>query len=313
MSFAKIVKEELVTVPVELEQQLAEFAAFLNLNTEFHIENRQKMLDFKTNSPTVAKRFLQLLRTLYQAETTLLTQQQNQLRKRQTIIIRVITKVEDIISEHGLLDNEIESQGLLIRSSEAKRAFLRACFLSAGSMNHPKTAEYHLEIFSRNTDQIILIQNVMNSFDLNAKITQRRTGYIVYIKDAEGISTFLQLIGAQNALFQFEDIRIKRDFNNSINRVMNCEIANEKKAIVAANQQLDDIHLITKYYPKDQLNSKLNQIIELRTEHPDMSLRELSELYEERFKEKLSKSGLNHRLKKLKELAEKIRESGYEK
>ncbi len=313
MSFAKTVKEELVTVPVELEEQLAEFAAFLNLNTEFHIENRVKMLDFKTNSPTVAKRFLQLLRTLYQAETTLLTQQQNQLQKRQTIIIRVETKVADIISEHGLLENEIESQGLLLQSSEAKRAFLRASFLSAGSVNHPKTAEYHLEIFSRSANQIMLIQNVMNAFDLNAKITKRRTGYIVYIKDAEGISTFLQLIGAQNALFQFEDIRIKRDFNNSINRVMNCEIANEKKAIVAANEQLDDIRLITKYYPKDQLNSKLKQIIELRTEHPDMSLRELSELYEERFNEALSKSGLNHRLKKLKELANKIRESGYDK
>ena len=311
MSFAKTVKEELVTIPVELEEQLAEFAAFLNLNTEFHIENRAKMLDFKTNSPTVAKRFLQLLRTLYQAETVLLTQQQNKLNKRQTIIIRVTSKVEDIISEHGLLDNEIESQSLLTRSTEAKRAFLRACFLSAGSMNHPKTAEYHLEIFSRNSNEIILIQSLMNAFELNAKITNRRTGYIAYIKDAEGISTFLQLIGAQNALFQYEDIRIKRDFNNSINRVMNCEIANEKKAIMAANKQIDDINLITKYYPKDQLNTKLSQIIEIRTEFPDISLRELSELYEQRFNEPLSKSGLNHRLKKIKEMANKIRESGY--
>ena len=311
MSFARTVKEELVTLPVELEEQLAEYAAFLNLNTEFHIENKKKMLDFKTNNPTVAKRFLQLTRSLYQAETTLLTQQQVKLNKRQTIIVRIETKVDDIISEHGFLDNEIESQTLLTRSQESKRAFLRACFLSSGSVNHPKTAEYHLEIFSRNSDEIILIQSMMNAFDLNAKITKRRTGYIAYVKDAEGVSMFLQLIGAQNALFQFEDIRIKRDFNNSINRVMNCEIANEKKAIVAANNQIHDIHLITKYYPKDQLNEKLNQIIELRTEHPDMSLRELSELYEARFKEKLSKSGLNHRLKKIKELAEKIRESGY--
>jgi len=313
MSFAKTVKEELVTIPVELEGQLAEFAAFLNLNTEFHIENKQKMLDFKSNSPTVAKRFLQLLRTLYQAETTLLTQQQTKLNKRQTVIVRVESKVDDIISEHGLLDNEIESQSLLTRSQESKRAFLRACFLAAGSVNDPKTAEYHLEIFSRDSEEIILIQSIMNAFDLNAKITKRRTGYICYIKDAESISMFLQLIGAQNALFQYEDIRIKRDFNNSINRVMNCEIANEKKAIIAANQQMDDIHLVTKYYPKDQLNEKLRQIIDLRKEHPDISLRELSELYEARFNEPLSKSGLNHRLQKLKELADKIRESGYKK
>lgn len=312
MSFAKTVKEELVTVPVELEEQLAEFAAFLNLNTEFHIESSKKMLDFKTNNPTVAKRFLQLTRTLYQAQTSLLTQQQNQLNKRQTVIVRIESKVVDIISEHGLLENEIESQQLLTQSELSKRAFLRACFLSSGSVNHPKTAEYHLEIFCRNADEIILIQQMMNYFDLNAKITKRRTGYIAYIKDAEHISLFLQLVGAQNALFQYEDIRIKRDFNNSINRVMNCEIANEKKAIVAANDQIKDIKIVLKYYPKDQLNAKLKQIMEIRLEYPDMSLRELSELYEERFGEQLSKSGLNHRFKKIKALAEKIRESGYQ-
>jgi DNA-binding protein WhiA len=312
MSFAKTVKEELVTIPIELEEQLAEFAAFLNLSTEFHIENKKKMLDFKTNNPTVAKRFLQLVRTLYQAETSLLTQQQTKLNKRQTVIVRILTKVEDIISEHNLLENEIEAQVLLTPTDLAKRAFLRACFLASGSMNHPKTAEYHLEIFCRNSDEIVLIQKIMNHFELNAKITHRRTGYIAYLKDAEAISLFLQLVGAQNALFQYEDIRIKRDFNNSINRVMNCEIANEKKAIVAANQQLKDIALITRYYPKDQLDSKLKQIMDLREEHSDMSLRELSELYEDTYHETLSKSGLNHRLKKIKELADKIRESGYD-
>jgi len=312
MSFAKTVKEELVTIPIELEEQLAEFAAFLNLSTEFHIENKQKMLDFKTNNPTVAKRFLQLVRTLYQAETSLLTQQQTKLNKRQTVIVRVLSKVEDIISEHNLLENEIEAQALLTPTDLAKRAFLRACFLASGSVNHPKTAEYHLEIFCRNSDEIILIQKMMNHFELNAKITKRRTGYIAYLKDAEAISLFLQLVGAQNALFQYEDIRIKRDFNNSINRVMNCEIANEKKAIVAANQQLKDIALITRYYPKDQLDSKLKQIMDLREEHSDMSLRELSRLYEDTYHETLSKSGLNHRLKKIKELADKIRESGYD-
>lgn len=309
MSFAKTVKEELVTIPVELEGQLAECAAFLNLNTELHIENRQKRLDFKTNNPTVAKRFLQLIRTLYQADIQLITQKQTQLKKRQTVIVSIQSRVEDILNEHSLLENNLEAEELLTQSPEAKKAYLRASFLSSGSMNHPKTAEYHLEIFSNNPQQIIFIQGLMNSFELNAKITKRRNGYIVYLKDAEGISMFLQIVGAQNALFQYEDIRIKRDFNNSINRVINCEVANEKKTLEAARDQLNDMRLIDRYMKKDQLDPKIKQIIDLRKQYPDVNLRELAEAYQLTYNESISKSGLNHRIQKIKQLANDIKKS----
>jgi len=308
MSFARTVKEELVTVPIELEEQLAEFSAFLNLNTDFHIESKHKMLDFKTNNPTVARRFLQLVRTLYQAETSPITQKQNKLKQRQTVIIRIQSKVEDIINEHGLFDNPIENQELTTQSPEAKRAYLRAAFLSGGSVNHPKTAEYHLEIFSKDSDQIVFIQQLMNHFDLNAKITNRRHGFIVYLKDAEHISNFLQVAGAQNSLFQFEDIRIKRDFNNSINRVMNCEIANEKKIFIAANEQLKDIDTIEKFIPEHHIDEKVKMVMNLRKEYPESSLLDLTNTYEELYGETISKSGLNHRFHKIKQLAEQIRE-----
>ncbi|MBU1094155.1 MAG: DNA-binding protein WhiA [Firmicutes bacterium] len=308
MSFARTVKEELVTVPVELEEQLAEFSAFLNLNTDFHIESKLKMLDFKTNNPTVARRFLQLVRTLYQADTSLITQKQNKLKQRQTVIIRIQSKVEDIINEHGMFDNPIENQELTTQSPEAKRAYLRAAFLSSGSVNHPKTAEYHLEIFSKSSEQIVFIQQLMNYFDLNAKITNRRQGFIVYLKDAEHISNFLQVAGAQNSLFQFEDIRIKRDFNNSINRVMNCEIANEKKVFIAANEQLQDIETIEKFIPEHHIDEKMKMVMNLRKEYFESSLADLTVFYEERYGESISKSGLNHRLIKIRQLAEQIKE-----
>ena len=308
MSFAKTVKEELVTLPIELDEQLAEFSAFLNLNTEFHIENKQKMIDFKSNNPTVAKRFLQLVRTLYQAETSLITQKNSKLNQKKSVIIRIETKVEDMINEHQYLDNNIENQELLTQSHEAKRAYLRAAFLTSGSINHPKTANYHLEIFSRDSKQIVFIQQLMNAFDLNARITKRRNGFIVYIKDAEGISSFLQVVGAQNSVFQFEDLRIKRDFNNSINRIMNCEIANEKKVFVAANTQLKEIEIIETFIPIHHIDPKMKQVMDLRKEYPESSLQELTEQFEISYQEKISKSGLNHRLQKIKELAEKIKE-----
>lgn len=307
MSFAKTVKEELVTIPVELEEQLAECAAFLNLNTELHIESRTKRLDFKTNNPTVAKRFLQLIRTLYQAEISLITQKQTRLKKRQTVIVSIQSRVEDILNEHGILDNGSDAQALLTQSRQARKAYLRAAFLASGSMNHPKTAEYHLEIFSNNPNQIVFIQSMMNSFELNAKIVKRRNGFITYLKDAEGISMFLQIVGAQNALFQYEDIRIKRDFNNSINRVINCEVANEKKTLDAAKEQLDDIKLIEKYTKKDHIDPKIKRIMTLRKKHADISLRELAEQYAETFHETISKSGLNHRMQKIKQLATDIK------
>ena len=308
MSFAKTVKEELVSLPVELEGQLAEFSAFLNLNVEFHIEEKRKMLDFKTNNPTVAKRFLQLVRTLYQAETSLIKKKTNQLKARHAIIVRIQSRVEDIINEHSYLENQIESQELLTQSPEAKRAYLRAAFLTCGSINHPKTANYHLEMFSRDSDQIIFIQSLMNDFDLNAKITKRRNGFIVYLKDAEGISNFLQVTGAQNSVFQFEDLRIKRDFNNSINRIMNCEIANEKKIFVAANDQLKDIELIEAFIPAHHIDVKIKRVMDLRKTNPESSLQEMTDIYEQTYQEKISKSGMNHRIQKIKQMAEQIKE-----
>jgi cell division protein WhiA len=308
MSFARTVKEELVSLPVDFSEQLAEFAAFLNMSTEFHIESKKKMLDFKTNNPTVAKRFLQLVRSLYQAETSLITQKNNRLKQRQTIIIRLSSKVEDIINEHGLFDEPLNSAELITQQEESKRAYLRAAFLASGSVNHPKTAEYHLEIFSLDGSHIIFIQGLMNHFDLNARITKRRKGFIAYIKDAEAISDFISIVGAQNAVFQFEDIRIKRDFNNSINRIMNCEIANEKKTIVAANQQMKDIEVLETYGIKNQIDEKIIKVMELRKTYPDVSLNELTAYYEETYEETISRSGLNHRLNKIKQLASQIRE-----
>jgi cell division protein WhiA len=305
MSFSRTVKEELVTIPATTDEQLAEFAAFLNLSVDFHIEQRMKMLDFQTTSPTVAKRFLQLTRALYGAQTELITKKEVKLRKHQTVIVRLSSKVEDIINEHSFLEDPVASQEILTASDEQKRAYLRAAFLAKGSVNHPKTSEYHLEIYATSSETIVFIQQLMNHFGLNARIISRRKGFICYLKDAEHISDFIQLTGAQNAVFKYEDLRIKRDFNNSINRVMNCEIANEKKTIVAANSQIDDIALIESY--RIDLEPKTLEAIDLRKAHPEASLSELVVRYEEMFGETISKSGLNHRLVKIREIASRIR------
>ena len=214
MTFTKTVKNELVTVPTVHKEMLAEFAAFLNLACEFQIVNNNKIIEFQTKNPTVTKRFLMLSKTLYDTETELLQKEQENFSKKPLIVLRLIKNVEEIINEHDYLGDPIENIRLITYSDLTKIAFLRGAFLVSGSVNHPKTSEYHLEIYAHKQDEIILIQTLMNYFGLNARITKRRKGYIAYLKDAESISDFIKLIGAYNAVFKFEDIRIKRDFNN---------------------------------------------------------------------------------------------------
>ena len=309
MTFTKTVKNELVTVPTVHKEMLAEFAAFLNLTSEFQIVNNKKIIEFQTKNPTVTKRFLMLSKTLYDTETELLQKEQDTFSKKPLIILRLIKNVEQIITEHDYLGDPIENVKLITFSDLTKIAFLRGAFLVSGSVNHPKTAEYHLEIYAKKQEEIILIQSLMNYFNLNARITKRRKGYIAYLKDGESISDFIKLIGAYNAVFKFEDVRIKRDFNNSINRIINCEIANEQKTFKASEEHLKNIEIVRKYLSFSEIDDKIVKVIELREKYPEANLTELSNLYEQEYEEKISRSGINHRLNKVRELASNYKEN----
>lgn len=307
MSYAKEVKNELIQLNTTNEEQLAELSAMIDLGTELSISEGVPTLWFKSNNPTVARRFLKLLKQQYKIDSTLLTKQQGSFNKGHQVRLGIQESLKQIMQEHGILGDKDASEFLTV-SQEAQLSYLRGAFLVSGSVNDPKKAEYHLEIYSENSDTILKIQRLMNFIDMDAKITKRRKGYIVYLKDVNKIEDFLRYIGASNTVFEFEDIRIKRDFNNSINRILNCEIANEKKTIVAANSQLEDIELIEKYHIR--LNDKLLQVIHLRKTYPDASLMELIDEYEVLYGETITKSGLNHRFKKIKDLANELRNEG---
>lgn len=297
-------KEELAQLHLSREEQMAELAAFIQLNTELSIEHQVRTLWFKSNNPTVARRFLAIIKNLYPIANTLMTKKQGNFNKGYQIQLGVQEGLDAIISEHDILLDE-NSSDVLTQTHETKLAYLRGAFLASGSVNDPKTAEYHLEIYSENSEIILFIQKLMNDLELNAKITKRRRGFICYLKDATKIEDFLRYIGASSTVFEYEDIRIKRDFNNSINRVLNCEIANEKKTLDAASDLLKHIRIVEKY--KHQLNPKLIQAIQIRKKYPDVPLTELIYHYEQTFNEKITKSGLNHRFNKIKEISSEIR------
>lgn len=303
MTFSKTVKNELVTLPANHNEMLAEFSAFLNLACEFHIENSIKMLDYQSTNPTVVKRFLLLSKSLYQAETTLLTKEQQTFTKKNLVILRLSTKVDKIIYEHDYLGNNIEALKLITKTDKEKISFLRGAFLVSGSINHPKTSEYHLEFFVKDQKLAVFLQSVMNHFNFNARIAKRREGFIIYLKSGEAISDFIQLLGTYNALFKFEDVRIQRDINSSINRLINIELANEKKSIKASDEQLKDIELIRSSQMLLNIDPKLEEVMDLRVKYPDVSLRELANLFEIEYGKEISRSGIRHRFNKIKELA----------
>jgi hypothetical protein len=307
MSFAKSVKDELINLKSSDAEQLAELSALLHLHTSISINNEGMSLQFTTNNAGIARRFVVILKHLYQSEIELLSKSSSKLRKR-GYIVNIKTNVKKIVEDHAMFDQNIGVYEKMTQTDVEKRAYIRGCFLSSGSINDPSKPTYHLEIFTEDKIEAIFIQRLMNHFDLNAKITKRRKGLIIYLKEAEAISNFLSVIGANESMFRYEDIRIKRDFNNSINRLINIEIANERKTLTAANKMLKDIEFIRENRDFDLLDQKLKDTIVLRESFPDASLNELIIEYKKMTGEPLSKSGMNHRLVKIKELADQIRE-----
>ena len=189
------------------------------------------------------------------------------------------------------------------------RAYLAGAFLAGGSVNAPKTTNYHLEISTSEESQAQFLLELMNRFFLGAKTIKRRNQYVVYIKASDHIGDFLRLMGTSTSLFAFEDARIQRDMVNSLKRLDNCELANEMKSMAAGAKQLEDIQWIDNYYGIENLPEKLKHAALARMALNEGSLNELCEYCSENFQETISKSGMKHRLAKLKDMANQMREN----
>ena len=217
----------------------------------------------------------------------------NQLERILDISIAIEVKENKNLEKVGYQHNQVylENPPLYFIDGNAEiRAYLKGVFLARGSINDPKTSRYHMEILIEQPQEAIFVQKLLNLFDLNAKLLNRDKGYMIYIKEAECISDFLKLIGAMNAVLYYEDIRIYRNQKNYTNRLNNCEQANVDKVIETAMEQLKAIEVIEKYMGVDLLDEKLAEIISYETRKP------------------ITKSGLSHRFRKIKELAKKLSE-----
>ena len=188
------------------------------------------------------------------------------------------------------------------QDEQIARLCIREAFIKSGSMNDPNK-KYHLEIMFKSKKKAEEMQTLLNNFDIHARIIKREKDYMLYLKEGEEISNFLALIGANSSVIKFEEVRVLKETRNDINRLVNCETANLNKTINAAVKQIEDIKLIKKKHKFSSLPENLQEIAELRVANPDVSLVELGKM----LSEPIGKSGVNHRLKKLSEIADDLR------
>ena len=310
MSYASEVKKELTTLEVHFGNAKAELMALIRMNGSLGLSNHRFILNVQTENPATARRIYSLLKQFYDVESELLVRRKMKLKKNNLYIVRLNKGSDYVLKDLDILDGFQlkETVPLDFLDDDAKvRSYLRGAFLATGSVNNPETSSYHLEIYSLYEDHNQTICEMMNRYGLNARTAKRRSGYITYLKEAEKIADFLSLIGATSSMLNFEDIRIMRDMRNSVNRIVNCENANFNKVADAANRQIESIKYLDKKIGLNNLPVKLQEIAIARMAHPEVSLKELGELVPGG---PISKSGVNHRLRKIMEQAEKM---GFEK
>lgn len=289
MSFSSDVKEELEKViPSARHCQLAELAAIIHFGCKIkEDEKTQDEIKISSENLFAFRKYFTLLQKTFIINVD---------------VVRILQAVK-VCDESGYMHPLSEEVNpLLIKNSCCRRSFLRGAFLCIGSMSDPKKG-YHLEFVCENEAHALQIQQAIGSFEIDAKIVRRKKYHVVYLKEGAGIVDLLNVMGAHLSLMLLENLRIEKEVRNSVNRQVNCEAANITKTVNAAGKQIEDILLLQKNYGLSNLPDNLRQMAEARLEHPESSLQELGGY----LNPPVGKSGVNHRLRKLSEIAEKIK------
>ena len=306
MSFTSTIKEEITRLENNKLEYIAELSAILRNNA-----NVDNDIVITVENNAVARRIFKLIKSIYDITPIVTVRKRFNFNNNLSYILRIKNKKEDILDDLSIIiDGEYKNipHEYIINDDECLRAYLRGLFIATGSVNDPKTSRYHLEFIVDDYDYGIYISELLNKFNLNSKIIKREKNYMVYVKEAEKISDFLRVINAYNGVMYFEDIRIYRDHKNMTNRLNNCEQANMDKVFLTAVRQLKDIEILRENDLLDTLDEKLLEVIKYRELYPESSLQELSEIMSQELENNITKSGLNHRFRKISEIVSRIKD-----
>jgi hypothetical protein len=287
MSFSSEVKEELSRhIGTARHCQIAELAALLHFCGQYGQDAEGNFtVGFQTENEAVVRKGFTLLRKAYNIDVSAVMTEQD---------------IQGLLQKIGDLQKPVSP--LLIKNSCCRRAFLRGAFLSVGSMSDPAKG-YHLEFDCDSLEKAKQLKEVIADFDIESRIILRKKYHVVYLKEGSAIVDLLNVCEAPVSLMNLENMRILKEMRNSVNRRVNCETANIAKTVNAAARQVEDIEYLRTHYGFMNLPDSLREMAEIRLENPDAPLKELGEY----FTPPIGKSGVNHRLRKLSELAERIR------
>ena len=306
MSFTTDIKQEVANCDLQIHCQKAQLSALIKMTSSLTISSGDLGIRVRSENPTTAKRIVFLLKELYKVDTNLTIAKKTNLKKNNVYNVRIEKAGREILEDLGLYS----SRGLqshpnyeIVMKNCCAGNYLAGAFLAYGSCNDPSNSNYHLEISVNEIEHANFLVKLISRFDMQAKIAKRRSRYIVYMKKADYISSFLALIGAHDSMMRFEDERIGRDLKNSVSRIDNCEIANEVKTIRAAQKQVEYMQKIIDYGKYDNLDERLRNVIDVRLKYQDYSLLELCNAYQKMYGDIISKSGMKHRLNKLETIA----------
>lgn len=310
MSFSSLVKDELSRQSTNARHcQIAEIAAVISLCGRIQISANDKyMVKIHTENIAVARKYFTLLKKTYNIDTEISIRQSSKNRIYTVVIMHHDDAVKVLQSSHLLTRGEIGenlsvTDNLVIQRECCKRAFIRGAFLASGSMSDPEKF-YHYEIVCASEKKAIQLQKIIKYFEIDAKIVERKKHFVVYIKEGSDIVDILNVMEAHVALMNLENVRILKEMRNTVNRKVNCETANLKKTVSAAVKQIEDIEFIRDTVGLSVLSDTLEEIARLRLENPDSSLKELGEM----LNPVVGKSGINHRLRKICEIADDLRD-----
>ena len=307
MSFSVKVKSEILRLQSERTEKISLLSSYIRNNAVI----TENSILINTENMEISKYIFELFKELYNIFPIITVRKSFNFKKSMSYLLKLdshlslILKDLSLINEDGYFINI--PREYIYTEDDDKMSYLRGVFLATGSINDPKTSRYHLEFLIDDYDYSLFVCELLDYFNLNSKLIERNNGFMIYIKEAEKISDFLRIMKAYNAVLYFEDIKAYREHKNLVNRLNNCEQANVEKTINSALNQVSDIELIENKIGIDALDEKLQTVCVYRKKYKEASLSELSNIISMETNTKVTKSGLNHRMRKIKEIAKNLR------
>ena len=303
MSFSTDIKNEVTRLDSSREELISELSAIVRNSAVI-----QDKVTIYIENNSVARRIFKLFKNVYDV-IPIITVRKKYFNNGYSYILVIKNKLREILDDLSVVKDGLFldiPRDYIYSDEDLVRAYLRGLFLVTGSVNDPKKSKYHLEFLVDDYDYALFVSDLLNQNNLNSKIIKRDKKYMIYIKEAEKISDFLRIIKAYTGVMYFEDIRIYRDHKNMTNRLNNCEQANMDKIFLTASSQIRDINKLKEYDIEDLLDEKIKVVMDYRLKYPEASLGELSEIISKETGHNITKSGLNHRFRKIREMVNNI-------